>query len=262
MNPEGKSAPPGRVGQAQQGFARGKNCLLRAVEDCGGTPAAAVDWRGTGGGVGDRQKAGRSGPVGPSPQQWAEAVAARPREVAWAPFRASWGRGTERAQPDPRLASAPRAPARWKAGLPAAPVKGRWGHSCPRGQAARPASGLLSAVPPCFLWALWVRRERREVTAVQARQSPGPCPREGVDGPAGQGSTRGPGPASADERRGTASLPSGGAWEVLASEPGLEAGEGVDGRAGAWDPCRRQKVAGRKARMGRRAPGRPAGWPT
>lgn len=43
---------------------------------------------------------------------------------------------------------------------------------------------------------------------------------------------------------------------MLASEPGLEAGEGVDGRAGAWDPCRRQKVAGRKARMGRRAPGR------
>lgn len=140
---------------------------------------------------GDRQKSGRSGPTGPSPQQWAEVVAARHREVAWAPFRASWGRGTERAQPDPRLASAPRAPARWKARLLAAPVKGRRGHSCPRGQAARPASGLLSAVPPCFLWALQVRRERREVTAVQARHSPGPCPREGVDSPAGQGSTRG-----------------------------------------------------------------------
>ena len=40
----------------------------------------------------------------------------------------------------------------------------------------------------------------------------------------------------------------------------LRAGEGVDGRAGAWDPCRQQEVTSHKARMDHRAPGRPAGW--
>lgn len=60
MSPEGKRAPPGRAGQAQQGFVRGKNRLLRAMEDCGETPAAAVDQsqRGTGGRRTGRSRAG------------------------------------------------------------------------------------------------------------------------------------------------------------------------------------------------------------
>lgn len=195
MSPEGERAPPGRGGQVREGFVRGKNWLLRAMEDCGGTPAAAVDQsrRGTGG-AGDRQKSDRLGPTGPSPWQWAEADVERPREVAWVPFGASWGQGKERAKPEPRLVSAPQAPARWKTGLPAAPMQGPRGQSC-QGPGGWPASGSHSAVPPCFLRALWVRRERREATAVQPRHSPEPCSGEGVDSPAGKGSTWGPGPA-------------------------------------------------------------------
>lgn len=121
MSPEGKRAPPGLVGQARQAFVRGKNCLLRAMEDCGGNPAAVVDRSQRGiGGAEDRQKSGRLVPAGPSLRQWAEADVARPGEVAWVPFRASWDQGKEGAKPGPHLVSAG-----WKAGLPAAPPKGR-----------------------------------------------------------------------------------------------------------------------------------------
>lgn len=133
--------------------------------------------------------------------------------------------------------------------------KGALGYLLPQGPGGSPASGLLSAVPPCFLWALRVRRERRERSRQCKAQSWPPAPERAWDSPAGQGFPLGA--RAGGGRRSDGARPAcrpGRPGEVLPSWTGLEAGRVWTVEGGSLGPCRRQEVAGSR-------PGWTAGLP-